>query len=92
MIFVIKTVHYLFVAYSMMILLRILASWVPQLLHQRWMHFVIFYTDPYLNFFKRVIPPIGMIDLSAMAALIGLRLLENYVVMPFLIKVFLWQI
>ena len=87
---VIRIVHYLFVAYSLMILIRILSSWIPQLAHQQWMRFVVFYTDPYLNFFRKIIPPLGMMDFSPMVALIALRLCERYIILPALIKLFLW--
>jgi len=34
-------------------------------------------TDPYLNMFRGVIPPIGGIDLSAILAFIALRVLQG---------------
>jgi YggT family protein len=44
------------------------------------MHFVAFYTDPYLNLFRRLIPPIGgVLDLSPILAFFGLEILENII-------------
>ncbi len=37
-------------------------------------------TDPYLNFFRRFIPPIGPIDISPILAILVLFLLEGIVV------------
>ena len=87
---IIRIVHYLFVAYSLMIMVRIFSSWIPQLAHQQWMRFIVFYTDPYLNIFRRIIPPLGMMDFSPLVALIALRLCERYIILPALIRLFLW--
>ena len=35
---------------------------------------------PYLNFFRRVIPPLGMIDWSPVVAILVLSLLENLII------------
>ncbi len=41
--------------------------------------------EPYLKVFRRIIPPIGMLDISPVAALIVLGVIEN------LIKVLLFK-
>jgi len=71
-----------------MLFVRIIASWIPEIQGQRWMHFIVFYTDPYLNFFRRFIPPLGMFDLSPIVAFLCLSLLEQ-VVKSFLMTVLL---
>lgn len=40
------------------------------------MQFIAFYTDPYLNLFRGIIPPLGMIDISPIFAFLALQLLE----------------
>lgn len=35
---------------------------------------------PYLNFFRRFIPPFGMIDWSPVVAILVLSLLENFII------------
>jgi YggT family protein len=40
------------------------------------MRFVRFYTDPYLNFFRRIIPPLGMLDVSPIVAFFSLQFIE----------------
>jgi YggT family protein len=59
-----------------MLFVRILASWIPEWRNHRIMQFLSFYTDPYLAFFRRFIPPLGMMDLSPIAAFYSLMLLE----------------
>ena len=58
----------------MMLLCRVLGSWFPSFSNSRFMRFIGFYTDPYLNLFRKVVPPIGgMIDISPMFAFVVLQ-------------------
>jgi YggT family protein len=77
---VIQTISILFQVYMLMLFVRILGSWVPELSQTRAMHFLAFYTDPYLNLFRKIIPPIGMIDFSPIVAFIFLNILEKALV------------
>jgi DNA (cytosine-5)-methyltransferase 1 len=43
------------------------------------MQFISFYTDPYLNLFRRFIPPLGMIDISPIIAFFALGFIEQAV-------------
>ena len=43
------------------------------------MLFVAHYTDPYLNLFRKIIPPLGMIDISPIFAIFCLNLLQGFV-------------
>jgi YggT family protein len=43
------------------------------------MQFIAFYTDPYLNLFRRIIPPLGMFDLSPIVAFLCLSVVEHAV-------------
>ncbi len=60
--------------YVVLLLLVILTSWVPRLPYAlnpvlRFLHDVC---DPYLNIFRRFIPPVGPLDLSPMVAIVVL--------------------
>lgn len=66
----------IFLLYTIMLFIRILGSWLPELQGQRWMQFINFYTDPYLNFFRSFIPPLGMIDISPIFAFLALGFIE----------------
>ena len=64
--------------YSLVLIVRVLLSWFPNL---DWSNPVLStvssITDPYLNAFRGLIPPLGGIDLSAILAFITLNLLES---------------
>lgn len=55
---------------------RIIGSWIPSFANSKLMQFVAFYTDPYLNLFRKIIPPIGPMDISPLFAFIGLRVIQ----------------
>lgn len=78
---IIMLIDRLFLVYLIMLFVRILGSWVPEFQNTRFMQFISFYTDPYLNFFRRFIPPLGMIDLSPIVAFFCLSIIENLVKM-----------
>jgi YggT family protein len=67
----------LFQTYTVMIFVRILSSWLTGLQSNRFIQFIGFYTDPYLNIFRKFIPPLGMIDISPVVAFFALSLLKN---------------
>lgn len=69
----------LFLVYMLMLLARVLSSWVPEIQGSRAMQFIAFYTDPYLNLFRSIIPPLGMIDISPMIAFLALSIVEKMV-------------
>jgi YggT family protein len=74
----------LFLVYIILILIRVLLSWVPRMPYnpalRAVLNFIAETTDPYLNLFRRVIPPIGGggfgLDLSPMIGLIVLFILR----------------
>jgi YggT family protein len=80
----IQLVQALFLIYTLLLFLRVFGSWVPQLSEKRWMRLVGCYTDPYLNLFRRLIPPLGVIDISAILAFFVLQMSQHLVL--FLIK------
>lgn len=79
--YLIQVLHLLFLTYTVMLFLRVISSWFPREWHyHRLVHFLAFYTDPYLNLFRRVLPPLGgVLDLSPILAFFVLRLLEMFV-------------
>lgn len=76
-------VEYLFTTYSLMLFVRVMGSWFPSFAQSRWMHFLRFYTDPYLNIFRKIIPPLGMIDVSPMIAFFALQLIQFFIIYLF---------
>ncbi len=73
----------LFTVYILVILVRILLSFVPMAPASRaaraFWDFVHQSTDWYLNIFRRIIPPLGMFDLSPMVAIIVLYIVRSFV-------------
>ena len=63
--------------YLFVLFVRVLLSWFPNMAGNPVIGGVASITDPYLNIFRGVVPPIGGIDLSAILAFITLNLLES---------------
>ena len=77
---IIYIIQLLFTVYSLMIFARIILAWFPKTAHHKVTRFIAFYTDPYLNLFRKFIPPIGgVVDLSPILALFVLQLAENLI-------------
>jgi YggT family protein len=73
-----QLIHYVFFAYTVMIAVRIISSWFPSTQGQAWLKLLSSCTDPYLNIFRRIIPPIGgVLDLSPMLGFLVLQFLEK---------------
>lgn len=78
----------LFLVYIVLILIRVLISWIPRMPYSPTLRAVLDFvtqtTDPYLNLFRRIIPPIGGggfgLDLSPMIGLVVLFVLRGIVV------------
>jgi len=77
-----------FLVYFILIFIRILISWIPRMPYYPWLRasvdFVHQVVDPYLNVFRRVIPPLragGMgLDISPILAIIVLSIVWRVVV------------
>jgi YggT family protein len=81
---IVDYVNALFTVFLIIMLVRILLSWVPRPPSGRvtsalW-HFFHESTEWYLRPFRRVIPPVGMFDLSPIVALIVLYVANAVVV------------
>lgn len=74
-------VRLFFLVYTIFLFVRVIGSWFPSFAHTTFMRFVSYYTDPYLNFFRRIIPPIGgVLDLSPLLAFFALSILEKIII------------
>ena len=77
-----------FLVYFILIFIRILLSWIPRMPYYPWLRttvdFVHQVVDPYLNVFRRLIPPLGVggmgLDLSPILAIIVLSIVWRVVV------------
>lgn len=77
-----RTISLLFYFYYLLLIIRIFLTWIPSIRWEQqpfaWMRSV---TDPFLNVFRGIIPPIGgMLDISPILAIIVLQLLQGLIV------------
>jgi YggT family protein len=78
----------LFLVYLVLIIIRVLLTWIPRMPYNRALRasvgFVEEVTNPYLNLFRRFLPPIGgggfALDLSPILGIILLIILQRVVV------------
>jgi len=79
----------LFLVYIILIFLNVLSSWIPRMPYNRWLRaaldFIAETTNPYLNLFRRVIPPLGggggfALDLSPMIGIVVLFIARGLIV------------
>lgn len=71
---------YLFNFYEYSLLAYILTSWVPQIKNNIIVEFLETICEPYLKVFRKIIPPLGMLDISPVAALVVLSVIENLII------------
>ena len=64
--------------YSFLLLIRVLLTWFPNI---DWSNGILSalssITDPYLNIFRGVIPPIGGFDISSLLAFLLLNIIQG---------------
>jgi YggT family protein len=81
-------VETLTLVYLVLIFIRIIMSWIPRIPYNRFLagflKFVTDVTDPYLNLFRRILPPVrlgpGALDLSPIVATFVLIIVSGLVV------------
>jgi YggT family protein len=81
-------VEALFLVYLIVIFIRVLLTWIPRMPYNRYLRAVVGFieevTDPYLNLFRRFLPPVGgggfALDLSPIVAIVVLLIVQSIVV------------
>ena len=77
--------------YYFLLIIRILLTWFPGI---DWSNGILSalssITDPYLNIFRGIIPPIGGFDISSLLALILFQVIQGFI--PNLERVLLSQV
>jgi len=77
---VLNTIRFVFWAYGILLFIRVISSWFPNFGRYQVAKILFRMTDPYLNTFRRFIPPIGgVMDISPIVAFFALQLLEKIV-------------
>jgi YggT family protein len=77
-VFVLQVLAQTLSIYTLVLLVRVLLSWFPNL---DWSNPILSsvsaITDPYLNAFRGLIPPVGGLDLSSLLAFVALQLAQG---------------
>jgi YggT family protein len=77
-VFVLQVLAQTLSIYTLVLLVRVLLSWFPNL---DWSNPILSsvsaITDPYLNAFRGLIPPVGGLDLSSLVAFVALQLAQS---------------
>jgi YggT family protein len=68
-------------AYVAVLLLYALVSWIPSL-RGRWTDFVAMLVEPVLQPMRRVIPPLGGLDLSFLILIVLVQWLSGWIMPP----------
>lgn len=80
MFYFIASLKWAFMFYTILLMVRVIGSWFPAFARHKIMTFVAFYTDPYLNLFRRLVPPLGgMLDLSPLLGFFALQISETII-------------
>jgi uncharacterized protein YggT (Ycf19 family) len=76
-----QIVFWLFRAYMLVMLVYAVLSWIPSL-RGRWTEYIAMLVEPVLVPVRRVIPPVGGIDLSFIVVLIVLQIVLSTIIVP----------
>jgi YggT family protein len=74
-------VDWFFKAYLLVMLVYAVISWIPSL-RGRWTDYIAMLVEPVLTPVRRVIPPLGGLDLSFLVVIIVLQLVDQNIVVP----------
>ena len=78
---IVNGINAVFSLFYLIILIRCALSFIPGIDYKQQPYLTIRQvTDPYLNLFKKFIPPIGMVDISPIVAIIALGIIQNIVI------------
>ncbi|MGB8647892.1 MAG: YggT family protein [Anaerolineae bacterium] len=77
--FLLNTVNLLFTALTLVIIARVLLSWFPQYQGSTIARMINDISEPILRPIHNVIPPMGMLDMSPMIAIILLMVLQTII-------------
>lgn len=61
--------------YTLLLLVYAVISWIPELRRGRWVYYLAGVIEPVLNPIRRIIPPLGGLDLAFLVLLLALQLL-----------------
>lgn len=79
-------INSVFSIFYLLVLVRCALSFIPNIdWHKQPFLAIIQVVDPYLNIFKNFIPPIGLVDISPIVAIIFLGIIQKAIVYAILV-------
>lgn len=69
-------VRWIFAFLKIALIVRVMVSWLPRLAYSRWLSWSFGATDWMLRPLRRVVPPLGVIDITPIVAYFGLVIAE----------------
>jgi YggT family protein len=69
-------VRWTFAFLKIALIVRVVVSWLPRLAHSRWLSWSFGATDWMLRPLRRVVPALGVIDITPLVAYFGLVIME----------------
>lgn len=76
-----RAANTIFYFYYLLIIIRIFLSWIPSIdWYQQPFAWIRSIVDPFLNIFRGIIPPIGMLDISPIVAIFLLQFIQYAVI------------
>lgn len=76
----IGVINLAFQVYTWILFIRILLSWIRHNPYHPIIRFIYEITEPLLSLFRRIIPPIGIIDISPIAAFFAIELVRRFLI------------
>lgn len=73
---VLSILHELIMIYVVIMLVYAVVSWIPSI-RGRWSDYVAMLVEPVLTPVRRVIPPLGGLDLSFLVVIVVLQLIDS---------------
>jgi YggT family protein len=70
-----KALSYVVNIYTILLLIYAVISWIPDLRRGRWVYYLASVIEPVLSPIRRIIPPLGGLDLAFLVLLLALQLL-----------------
>ncbi|UCZ51616.1 YggT family protein [Bacillus shivajii] len=76
--FILNVASTAFTLFYFLMFFYIISSWFPALRENQFGQMVAKIVEPYLSIFRKVIPPIGMIDISPLIGIILFRFISDF--------------
>ena len=70
-----RVLFYAVNVYTLLLFMYAIISWIPDLRRGRWVYYLASIIEPVLNPVRRIVPPVGGLDLAFLIVLLVLQLL-----------------